>query len=136
MYFSWRVEELEDDLLDGEEADLTVPPLLVNKMDRTNPISLSVLAAGGELPPFLKGYSHAVKGEKKRRSETKKKRNWNNLSPMPIKGGPSSMIGIPTVLPNDLGSFYKDLSDDSDEDEDPLESLDKLKTLFRGSNLG
>ena len=114
-------------------------PLLINKMDRTNPLSLSVLAAGGELPPFLKGYSHAVKGEKKRRSEAKKKRNgnWRNLSPMPIKGGPSSMIGVPTVLPIDLDSFYKDLSDDeSDEDEDPLESLDKLKTLFRGSNLG
>ena len=104
-------------------------------MDRTNPLSLSVLAAGGELPPFLKGYSHAVKGEKKRRSETKKKRNWKNLSPVPFKGGPSSMIGIPTVLPNDLDSFYKDLSE-SDEDEDPLESLDKLKTLFRGTKLG
>ena len=75
-------------------------------------------------------------GEKKRRSEAKKKRNWKNLSPAPIKGGPSSMIGIPTVLPNDLDKFYKDLSEGSGEDEDPLESLDKLKTLFRGSNLG
>ena len=113
-----------------------VPPLLINKMDRTNPLSLSVLAAGGDLPPFLKGFSHAVKGEKKRRSEAKKKRNWNKLSPVPIKGGPSSMIGVPTMLPNDLGSFYKDLSDDSDEDEDLLESADMLKSLFRGSNLG
>ena len=74
-------------------------------------------------------------GEKKRRSEAKKKRNWKNLSPVPIKGGPSSMIGVPTVLPNDLDKFYKDLSE-SDEDEDPIENLDKLKSLFRDSNLG
>ena len=65
----------------------------------------------------------------------KKKRNWKNLSPVPKKGGPSSMIGIPTQLPNDLDKFYKDLSG-SGSDEDVAENLDKLKSLFRGSNLG
>ena len=45
------------------------------------------------------------------------------------------MIGIPTQLPNDLDKFYKDLSG-SGSDEDVAENLDKLKSLFRGSNLG
>lgn len=71
-------------------------------------------------------------GEKKRRSETKK--NRKNLSPFPVKGGPSSMIGVPTQLPNCLDKFYKDLSE-SEEDDDPIENLDKLKSLFRASNL-
>ena len=45
------------------------------------------------------------------------------------------MIGVPTQLPIDLDEFYKDLHD-SGSDEDVTENLDKLKSLFRGSNLG
>lgn len=45
------------------------------------------------------------------------------------------MIGVPKQLPNCLDKFYKDLSE-SEEDDDPTENLDKLKSLFRASNLG
>lgn len=112
--------------MDGDDDILALPKAI-------DPLNVSSLSY--RLPAFLKGQSHAIPGDRQRRSEMKKKRNWKNLSPIPKKGGPSSMIGIPTQLPNDLDKFYKDLSG-SGSDEDVAENLDKLKSLFRGSNLG
>ena len=131
MFCIWKTEELEDELMDDED-DIQAPHF--NKLNRNDPLSLSTLTY--KLPAFLKGQSHAVPGEKQRRSEGKKKRNQKFFSPIPFKGGPSSVISVPIELPNDLDKFYKNLSGGSGSDEDLTDNLDKLKSLFRGSNLG
>jgi len=52
------------------------------------------------------------------------------------RGGPNSVCNRPTQLPDKLDKFYKDLSSSSGDGEDVTnDNLDKLKSLFKKSNL-
>ena len=103
------------------------------------PIPRSQNALPIENPFNLKFSSHAVRGERKKGSERKPNRPWLKFSP-PVKrkASPSSQIGKDD-LPEEMKKLYEDLS----EDEDDKNSGDsgendaaKLKTLFKGSNIG
>ena len=84
------------------------------------------------LPPFIKGQSHALPGQRKKiRSEHKKKRR-DRFSPIQKKMAPSSTIDR-AELTDDMSKFYKDLS--SSSDSSISDHLCKLKTLFKGTDL-